>query len=382
MAAHRLTSHRCRLGATGSTPHTACPHHGRPRSALRALLAGPRDSRVADRLRPCLTAHGLTRHRRSLGTLRAGLTAHGLRAHGSPLGPAWSPRHPLNSTRYSLRHSWLSTRPQRSGLDARRLARLIAAPGQGRIPDSLGAGLAAHGLAAHRRGLGTLRARLAAHGLAAHCRRLGTLRAGLAAHGLAAHRRRLGTRRPRRRLLARGGPLVPGGGRRLTRYLRLSRRSRETRHLARPRRRLLRALQHRNRALPGLAGTTHVTGLNAAALSAKGCRLNTVLAAHLRALLRGLLGGRLHRIGGGGRRGAAHGGTLLCDLLRRGGFVGHGLRRVLAAHDGGKIQRLDLRRLIPGMPAAGALQRPALLPQKFGWQFKMGRAVRARNTHS
>jgi len=120
-----------------------------------------------------------------------------------------------------------------------------------------------------------------------------------------------------------------------------------------------------------------------ALLRADGRRLDAVLTAHLRALLRRLLCGGLLRGGGRGRRGrAALGGALLGHLLHRGGFGGGGLRGIFAAHDGGEVEGLDLRRLVPGMAAAGALKRPALLPQKLGRQLEMGRAVRARNTHS
>ena len=370
LATHGLTRQGCRLRAALAA-RTA--HHGggrATRSAGHALLVTvPGHGGVADRARASLATHGLTRQGRGLRTSRRHAHLLHRTAHGAthPRGRRLRPTgHPGRASRHTLRHS--RSHSGLAGHLAGRLARLIAGPGHGGVTGSTGAGLTAHGLAAHSGGLRSLSPPGAAHRLAAHHCRLGAL--------------------PGCGCLA-GRALVPGLGRlaawagRLLSWPGLSGRARRARllagrwalGLAGTRRRLIGALHHGNSALRRRRRTLAAHMLTV--LGAEGRRLDTILAAHLGALLRRLLGGARRwsveggigerigpRSGAGARRSATRGGALLGHLLGRRRFNGGRLCGVFAAHDGGKVERLHLGCLIPGMATTGALQRPALLTQK------------------
>ena len=97
--------------------------------------------------------------------------------------------------------------------------------------------------------------------------------------------------------------------------------------------------------------------------------------------------GRLRRSGGlTGRRGC---GNCLCNFhsllgctMRNGGPRSRrGTSGVFLAHDFGEIDRLDLESLIPGMAAAGALERTATFSQQLRRDLKACRTIGAGNPH-
>lgn len=140
------------------------------------LICVPGHCRVTDSTRTRLPAHGLARQSRSLRAARLLLTAHGLTRHALGARHARLPPRLPRCAQWALRPPERppargALGPTRTTLAARHTL-LISVPGDRRVAHGTRAGLAAHGLTRHSRGLGaTLGARLAAHGLAAHgCR--------------------------------------------------------------------------------------------------------------------------------------------------------------------------------------------------------------------
>lgn len=308
-------------------------------------ISVPGDRCVAHGPRAGLAAHGLARHGCGLGPTGLLLTAHRLTRHA--LGALarltrrthWALRTPgsprLPTERGALGPSLGTT------LAARHTLR-ISIPGNRRLAHRARAGLAAHGLTRHGRGLVTplgsrrlTRYRALVPGLARltrHARRTGLLALGRLPHGSARRGPASGPLHHRNRVLRRslaigraGCGLGAEGG-------------------------------CLNPVLLGSRLTAH-----GALLPADGRRLEPGVAGlgWLGALSALLCGWRSPAFG----RGAAHGGLGARRLGGGGGLGGFGLSGILAAHDGRQVKRLHLRRLIPGMAATRAFQRAAFLSQ-------------------